>query len=624
MNKWDMEYLRTQVRLQRAIDAVYTEAAKEAARIGANLSIADPDRIFSFADYPMTKKRVSDLLRLFSSRINATLINGINRAWDISNSKNDELCQRAHRNAQTQEQIIQNKNARQTFIQRTTAGLNLSDRVWNYTTQFKNEIELSLDCGIRDGLSTPEMSRELKKYLKHPDKLFRRIRDEHGILQLSKRAAAFHPGQGVYRSSYKNARRLAATETNIAYRTADHLRWQDMDFVVGIKIELSNNHTCLGADGRPHAFADICDDLQGEYPKTFKFVGWHPHCRCHAIPILKSLDEMNADTRSIIQGGEPINPTDSQNSVQQLPKTFTKWAKDNQQRIAKAKSMPYFIKDNFKTDSGKLTPLWKLSKQNILKQSADKAIKARYTASMLERAKQRHTARTEQEIQAIKDKWKEWRSPALGNINKELAGSRIEYNRVKPFKKQPTTEDIIDRLQGGDETKGSCASLAFAYAGNKAGYDVLDFRGGESRTFFSRIELYFYKDKDLNIMVERHTNDYKALAKLLTKVEKGEEYVLGTGKHAAIIRKSEKGYLEYLELQSWKKEENGFTPFTRTTLKKRFKAQQSHSNYGLKYEAPSFLINIKELMNKRNFLKMLGYINTDKAKQLKGITGGKK
>ena len=37
-------------------------------------------------------------------------------------------------------------------------------------------------------------------------------------------------------------------------------------------------------------------------------------------------------------------------------------------------------------------------------------------------------------------------------------------------------EDIVSCLGGGDLTPGSCSSLAFAYAGNKAGYDVLDFR----------------------------------------------------------------------------------------------------------------------------------------------------
>ncbi|MBR3455746.1 MAG: hypothetical protein IKH26_10515 [Bacteroidaceae bacterium] len=45
-------------------------------------------------------------------------------------------------------------------------------------------------------------------------------------------------------SSYKNARRLAATECNTAYRTADHERWQQMDFVVGQEVHLSGNHTC--------------------------------------------------------------------------------------------------------------------------------------------------------------------------------------------------------------------------------------------------------------------------------------------------------------------------------------------------------------------------------------------
>lgn len=103
-------------------------------------------------------------------------------------------------------------------------------------------------------------------------KLFRRVRDEHGELQLSKRAAVFHPGRGVYRSSYKNARRLAATETNIAYMTADYERWQQLDFVVGIEIKLSNNHTLNGVP-----FTDICDDLKGRYPKDFKFTGWHPY-----------------------------------------------------------------------------------------------------------------------------------------------------------------------------------------------------------------------------------------------------------------------------------------------------------------------------------------------------------
>ena len=378
-NKWDIKYLQTQIKLQHLIDTVYTEAAKEAALIGTNITIKDPEKIFTFDDYPATKNRVNTLLNTFAKNINATLVNGINTTWDISNNKNNELCEKVHRNAQTPAQVLQNQNARAAFIQRKQAGLNLSDRVWNYTNQFKNEIELTLDGSIRDGLTAPEAARQLKQYLKHPDKLFRRVRNKHGILKLSKRAAAFNPGQGVYRSSYKNARRLAATEINMAYRTADHIRWQEMDFVVGIKIELSNNHTCLDSKGHPRAFTDICDDLQGNYPKTFKFVGWHPHCRCHATPILKTTEEMNADTRSIIQGNAPIKPTDSKNSVQQLPKVFTEWSKDNNKRILKAKNIPYFIKDNFKINGGKLTPLWVQRKQEILKQAAHNKARTEFT-----------------------------------------------------------------------------------------------------------------------------------------------------------------------------------------------------------------------------------------------------
>lgn len=80
-------------------------------------------------------------------------------------------------------------------------------------------------------------------------------------------------GRGVYRSSRKNALRLAATEINMAYRYADNVRWQSEPFIRGIRIRLSGNHTL---NGKP--FYDICDELQGDYPKSFMWSGWHPRC----------------------------------------------------------------------------------------------------------------------------------------------------------------------------------------------------------------------------------------------------------------------------------------------------------------------------------------------------------
>ena len=228
----------------------------------------------------------------------------------------------------------------------------------------------------------------------------------------------FHPGQGVYRSSYKNARRLAVTETNIAYRTSDHLRWQQMDFVVGIRVGLSNNHTLNGV-----SFYDICDRLsstkpgdgKGLYPKDFKFVGWHPHCRCHVETILKTEEEMQQDTQRILNG-EPTT-TDSVNKVRDTPSEFKDFAREfnarSEQRVQdglQPLKTPYFISDNrayFDTALG--------FKKTIAQQAAE-----------------RHAARTPEQIQDIKDRW-EARShdPLVITANRHAARTPEDIKRIQ-------------------------------------------------------------------------------------------------------------------------------------------------------------------------------------------------
>ena len=66
----------------------------------------------------------------------------------------------------------------------------------------------------------------------------------------------------------------------------------------------------------------------------------------------------------------------------------------------------------------------------------------------------------------------------------KLLDSDIEYNAVKKSVTKRTEKEIIERVSRGDETNGSCSSVALAYIGNKAGYDVSDFRGGKSEEFF--------------------------------------------------------------------------------------------------------------------------------------------
>ena len=266
------------------------------------------------------------------------------------------------------------------FAQRKVGGLDLSQRVWNITDTFHKEVETAMDIALRDGTPANRLATDLKQYLKHPNKLFRRVRDEHGQLQLSKRAKEFHPGAGVYRSSYKNARRLAVTETNMAYHKADNERWRQLDFVLGYEVQVSgtNPNVC-----------PLCEELAGKYPKEFEFVGWHPHCRCHAVPIMEDVDSFQARQDALLRG-ERIPAT---GQVTEPPKNFTDHLKDNNdrlQRASKAGTLPYFVRDNYKVGKdGTLTPTFNAPKKPAL-------------PSILERAKARHEARTPEEVKDIK------------------------------------------------------------------------------------------------------------------------------------------------------------------------------------------------------------------------------
>lgn len=413
ISSWDKEHIKNIERYASLIDKIYQSAVQEAASLSGVIGHFNKAKPFSFADYPETKKRVEKLLRKLQKEVKFVVLDGIESAWTLSNNKNNELCNVVFGNNKgklTKEQerkyYATNDKARKAFELRKTAGLSLSERVWKYSDQFKQEIEMGLDIGLRDGLSAQEMSRDLKQYLKNPGKLFRRVRDEHGVLHLSKQAAAFHPGQGVYRSSYKNAMRLARTEVNMSYRTADHIRWQQLDFVVGIEIRLSNNHTLNGVH-----FYDICDELKGKYPKDFKFTGWHPQCRCHVVSILKSPTEMKADTQRILNRENPT--AESSNRVSDVPDAFKKWVAGNKERMERSSSLPYFIRDNEKY----------ITQMRITNAAAKGVLEAQAFNEIiipkptpLEIAARRHEARTPEQIEAIQGAWDD-RRKELAQVN---------------------------------------------------------------------------------------------------------------------------------------------------------------------------------------------------------------
>lgn len=339
VDPYDKKHKQNLIAVANKVKELYMEALQKIAQIGADGKLNDKGW-FLFSEHKALEKKIDKVLKVLHDDIVRVTEEAEEESVDISSAKNEGLVEHYGGSNSSRLRTIINLraiDALEQFQERKIRGMNLSQRVWNLTKQFKQEMELSLELGIGDGVSAQKMAGELRKYLNEPNKLFRRVRDEKGILRLSKAAAAYHPGAGRYRSSYKNAYRTAATETNIAYRSADHEQWKEMDFVRGIEVKTSITN---------HEVEDICDMLAGEYPKDFKFTGWHPLCRCMAIPLLKSREEMAKDDERILEGEEPLP---SKNEVKNLPKNFKEWIKDNADRLESAEkkgTLPYFIRDN--------------------------------------------------------------------------------------------------------------------------------------------------------------------------------------------------------------------------------------------------------------------------------------
>jgi len=206
-------------------------------------------------------------------------------------------------------------------------------------------------------------------------------------------------------------------------------------------------------------------------------------------------------------------------------------------------------------------------------------------------------------------------SQGYASMVDSLEHTGVGYQTLKSFGRERTSEEIINRLGGGDNTEGSCSSLAFAYAGNVAGYDILDFRDGQSRSFFSRnssIEMVANLP-GIDSVILRGKDDISCTNNLLNRMTQGKEYYLATGVHAAIVRRLE-DHFEYLELQH--PTNNGWNYLDDYVLLNRFHCSQSNS-----FECPNYLIDVASLARNHEFLGVLGYLNTTESEQRKGGNG---
>lgn len=361
---------------------LYATATDELLKLSAMKASNGASAAFSFSDSKRLSEQANAILRALYSGVYNEIKGGVIAEWENANKSCDVLItsifgKKVKEDNHYARYFARNKESVDAFFKRKSeyGGLNLSQRVWKYVGDFKTEMEMALSVAMGEGKSAATISREVRKYLQRPDMMFRRFRvktGEQDIFDADGNVVGKEPvygrvwkrkvvdavtgnvswqtvnlkdysfGRGVYRSSYKNAMRLARTETNMAYRTADQERWRQLDFVIGYRVVLSDNH--------PEP--DICNDLsakrgekgnRGVYPKDFVFKGWHPQCRCYVVPILADEKEFDKIQEAILND-EPI--PESKSAIREPNKYFQDWWKSNKKRVSEAQSLPYWVKDN--------------------------------------------------------------------------------------------------------------------------------------------------------------------------------------------------------------------------------------------------------------------------------------
>lgn len=405
--------------------------------LNKSMPTLDEGVMFSFDDQSMkVQKQVEELLRQLHSVATMAIKKGITLEWEQANIECDKLVQscfgkKVLSSPEFAAWTQRNENARDAFIARSDNGLNLSDRVWQSVRQLRDEMEVAMTVAIGEGDSSASMSRKVREYLNEPDLMFRRFRYKDAETGEWKRKWKkrikdettgkykwidynrddYKTGAGVYKSSAKNAMRVARTETNIAYRRADNERWQQMDFVLGQRIQLSHNHPKK----------DICDKLQGDYPAEFVFDGWHPQCFCFATPILMDEEEMAKVTEAFLRG-EKYTPKGKK--ITSYPQNFKDWVTEHSEQIAASRyrgTEPYFIKNNAAVIDNILNP-------------KDEPL------SIAEIAAKRHAERTPEKEKQLREYWDKKKAEGDARRKNEALISTIANNVLAAAERRGFTD----------------------------------------------------------------------------------------------------------------------------------------------------------------------------------------
>ncbi len=309
------------------VQSLYDKYNLEAAKIALNTGY-EGDGEFHFDDDVVSKKLIRDVQQSFVDDMQSIIYSGITKEWRESNRIQDLIADKVlsfydvtNKKGEKYRRYYQtDSGAYRAFNDRRSRGLNLSKNLWSQAEDYKIALEETISIGVQKGTSAITLSKKISQYLKDFDKIREDYTDKFGKASRVKNCE--------YRSI-----RLARSEINMAYRTAEQERWKRMDFILGYEIKLS----------KAHKHEDICDCLAGQYPKDFKWTGWHPNDMCHAVPIIMSDEEF----WGFDEDGNDVetNPR----YVDDVPLGMKQWVVSHKEYIKDATdkgTLPYFYGQN--------------------------------------------------------------------------------------------------------------------------------------------------------------------------------------------------------------------------------------------------------------------------------------
>ncbi len=460
----------------KRLGRLYSDYVKKLASLGYGEDVLEGDALFNFGNFPEYKKRLDDI---FADYFQNSLLcykngmtDGVTLAFAQDTNTLGEFSVLTDKTIKTVRD-----NAAAAFISsrlKTNAGLNLSQRIWNYCQQTKSEFEMAMSNviadGIKGGTSAEEIGRRIRQYLEDPDRMYRRY---HTVMVLKNgqkkdvvtwRRKRFIDGKvrfieeplekvgtGIYRSSRMNALRVARTEINAAYLRGHNERWRNEPFVIGQYIHVSPQHV----------IDDICNDLEGRYPKDFIFCSWHPSCLCTSDPIMIEGEERKEFYKRLM-AGEDMTSYISPLAVADTPPAYEQYIKDNEDAIMRAfrgDKLAWHLVDNKKYWQRFMSP----------ENQREMGYSTKSTKELiLEAAKKRHAQRTQEQIDRIQSHWdKHRRDYYNGLVDKLLGGKPVDtinskslyeryYKIREAIKEHKNAEDItglFNRFKLGYETK---------------------------------------------------------------------------------------------------------------------------------------------------------------------------